>query len=714
MALEGLQLGQYRLLRLLGSGGMGEVYLAEDARIGQQVAIKVSRTEATSYPNSDVTKDALRLFQREAKAIAKLDHPHILPLFGYGEENINAMNLTYIVMPYRREGSFANWLQERGEAGLLSPQDVAHFISNAASALQYAHNNSIVHQDVKPSNFLIRTNLEDVNHPDLLLADFGIAKLSSATASVSHSIRGTPTYMAPEQWDGEPVYATDQYALAVVAYELLTGRAPFVGRQQQVMYQHLTVQPQPPSTLNPVLSKDVDAVLLKALKKKPEERFMSISAFANAFRQALQSTDASTIVRTPHLPESGNLHATLAISKAEAQTGTRRILTLPDGRQVVVTVPASAYDGQVLYLSGMDNPGSAGRSAGGLIITLFIQDISLPPTITNLEQTVPASNSSLVEAATSPLNSGTMVAAAQPSPVTPNISGASQKTFQRSGFFNAKALGLVALVLLVLLASVSFFYLRGVNQPGNSNIDVAATTHANDATAFASNANATAQANNATSTAQANNAVATAQATNATATAVTSNSNSNAYPPRGATLVLNDPLSGQDANQWSVDTECVFTGGSFHASVHGTGYFGYCGTSAITVNNFAYEVQMSIVRGDYGGIAFYINSASSTTESFYYFRIGTDSSYGLFINKGTGGFGQELQGGTSSTINTGLNQSNLIAVVASNNNFDLYVNKQFITTVKDSTYNSGYIGVIAVPRNSLTEVAFSNAKVWRF
>src|SRR5205814_1778424 len=143
-------------------------------------------------------------------------------------------------------------------------------------------------------------------------------------------------------------------------------------------YQHLTVQPQPPSTLNPVLSKDVDGVLLKALKKKPEERFMSISAFANAFREALQSTDASTIVRTPHLPDSGNLHATLAISKAEAQTGTRRILTLPDGRQVVVTVPAGAYDGQVLYLSGMGNPDSAGRSAGSLIITLFVQNISLP------------------------------------------------------------------------------------------------------------------------------------------------------------------------------------------------------------------------------------------------------------------------------------------------------------------------------------------------
>src|SRR5438445_11925964 len=110
MALEGLQLGQCRLLRLLGSGGMGEVYLAEDARIGQQVAIKVSRTEGAHYPNNHTSQDAVRLFQREAKAIAKLDHPRILPLYGYGEEQVNGITLTYLVMPYRREGSFVHWL----------------------------------------------------------------------------------------------------------------------------------------------------------------------------------------------------------------------------------------------------------------------------------------------------------------------------------------------------------------------------------------------------------------------------------------------------------------------------------------------------------------------------------------------------------------------------------------------------------------------------
>src|SRR5205085_6417455 len=106
------RLGQYRLLRLIGSGGMGEVYLAEDARINQQVAIKLSRTETTPYPEAEPVKEAARLFQREAKAIAQLDHPYILPLFSYGEEEVNGATLTYIVMPFRKEGSLTTWLRQ--------------------------------------------------------------------------------------------------------------------------------------------------------------------------------------------------------------------------------------------------------------------------------------------------------------------------------------------------------------------------------------------------------------------------------------------------------------------------------------------------------------------------------------------------------------------------------------------------------------------------
>ncbi len=339
MPLEGLQLGHYRLLRLLGSGGMGEVYLAEDTNINRQVAIKVIRTEASAYLSTDSAKESARLFQREVKAISGLDHPNILPLFDYGEEKVNEAILTYMVMPYRQENSLATWLEKRGNSALLSSWDVAHFIRQAASALQYAHDHQIIHQDVKPSNFLIRNNADNPDRPDLLLADFGVAKFSTATSSMSHSIRGTPTYMAPEQWSAEPVPATDQYALAVMAYELLAGRPPFQGPPMRMMYLHSYTQPQPPSTFNPRLSSAIDVVLLKALAKQPSDRFPSISAFANALQQAISNEELPTAPNI--LPETKgvDIRATLAISKTEALNGTRRTLTLPGGRQVTVTLP---------------------------------------------------------------------------------------------------------------------------------------------------------------------------------------------------------------------------------------------------------------------------------------------------------------------------------------------------------------------------------------
>jgi len=350
MALEGLQLGHYRLVSLLGTGGMGEVYLAEDVRIGQRVAIKVSRTEGIAYPDNDAVKDAQRLFQREARAIAQLDHPRILPLYTYGEEQIRGMDLTYIVMPYRNEGSFGVWLQRRRTSGLglLSTEDIAYFIGQAASALQYAHDHHIIHQDVKPANFLLRSNPEQLHRPDLLLADFGIAKMSSATASESHTSRGTPTYMAPEQWSGHPVEATDQYALAVMAYELLTGRSPFTGRQEQVMYQHLMTPPQPPSSLNGSLSPAIDTVILRALAKQPDERYPSIADFARELQHAI--TSAPTVYAPLPPPPAEDIRATLAISDVEAREGTTRTLTLPGGKKSSVSIPKGAYDGQILIL----------------------------------------------------------------------------------------------------------------------------------------------------------------------------------------------------------------------------------------------------------------------------------------------------------------------------------------------------------------------------
>jgi serine/threonine protein kinase len=358
MALEGTQLGKYRLVRLIGGGGMGDVYLGEDAHLNRQVAIKVVRSEGVAYPDGHASKDAIRLFQREMRAIAQLDHPHILPLYDYGEETLHTTTLVYMVMPFRHEGSLADWLRQRGLTEPLPLKDAAFLVSQATDALQHAHEQQIVHQDVKPSNFLIRRKKDATRLPDLFLADFGIARISSMTSSMSHASRGTPTYMAPEQWNGDPVSATDQYALAIMTYELLTGRAPFRGRPEQLMYQHFQTPPPPASSLQPGLPASIDAVLLHALAKKPDERFASIAEFAVAFDEALSGR--------------GDLFGTLAMSEGEAARGAQRELLLPGGRKVQVTVPPGAEDGQRLRIEDLGDPYYTGGPAGALILILTI------------------------------------------------------------------------------------------------------------------------------------------------------------------------------------------------------------------------------------------------------------------------------------------------------------------------------------------------------
>src|SRR6266576_5592725 len=350
MALEELQNGRYRFLRLLGSGGMGEVYLMNDTRVNRQVAIKIIRSESAPYPGSEAAKDAARLFQREARAIAALDHPNILPLYDFGEETHDDTTMSYMVMPFCTEGSLAGWLRQSVSA-TLPPQDIAQLVEQAADALQYAHDHQVIHLDVKPSNFLLRSNKKNPNRPTLLLADFGIARSSVTVASSSRTIRGTPTSMAPEQWSSNPVPATDQYALAVMIYEMLVGHAPFVGSMEQVMYQHFSAQPLSPSTYNPQLPPAVDSVILRALAKQPEDRFPSIADFAAAFEQATQSSPNLLLLGSEETIASDiHIRATLAISHGEAQLGTNRVITLPGGQHVNVTIPAGVSDGHILRL----------------------------------------------------------------------------------------------------------------------------------------------------------------------------------------------------------------------------------------------------------------------------------------------------------------------------------------------------------------------------
>ena len=758
MPLEGLQLGHYRLLRLIGSGGMGEVYLAEDPRINRQVAVKVIRTEASSYANSLSNQDAARLFQREAKAIAMLDHPYILPLYDYGEEPLNGAVFTYLVMPFRPEGSLTNWMRQRGDQ-LLSSGDVEHFIHQAATALQYAHDRQIIHQDVKPSNFLIRENRDLPNRPDLLLTDFGVAKLSTATSSVSHSIRGTPTYMAPEQWSGDPVPATDQYALAVMAYELLVGRPPFHGPPMRMMYLHSNTPVQPPSTLNPQLSADVDAVLLCALAKQPQSRFASISAFANAFRQAMHGIDAPTLISaqsTQPPTDSKDISVTLAISQAEAIYGTQRKLTLPNGRQIQVIVPANAYDGQILRLDALSDPGGSNVSVGVLMLRLAVKQVAEPVTPfvgnsdsafpmsdPNLLKTLPASNPNLQ--ATMPAASNPHLFAAPQAPVTPIPPMFVQPQLQsqpppKKAGFSVKVALLVGLALLIVFASAGFFvYTTAHNQSINTaQANATTTAQANAANTAQTSLTATGQANalstaraSGAATAQANtlataqaNGVASAQITATAAAIATAQANANAtasashtsdpYPPYTGTLALSDPLSSNNqGNGWDEYANnvsaCSFTGGAYQVKETKNQYYADC-FSTPYFGNFAYQVQMQIAQGDCGGIIF---RADASHALFYFFRVCQDGSYALLRYVDNTNTNAVMLGeGNSNAIQTGPGATNIIAAVANSDQISLYANNQYIASAVDNNYSVGHIALFAQSEGNTTDVNFSNLMVW--
>ena len=370
MATEELQDGRYHRSRLLGSGGMGEVYLMQDTRVTRQVAIKVIRSEGASYPDSSTASGAARLFQREARAIAALEHSNILPLYDFGEETRDGATITYMVMPYCADGSLEDWLRQRGSR-LLPPRTVAYLVEQAAEALQYAHEHEVIHLDVKPSNFLLRSNKKNPDRPTLLLADFGIARNFTTVSSSSHTIRGTPTSMAPEQWSSNPVFATDQYALAVMAYELLAGRPPFVGGMEQLMYQHFSVQPSPPSSFNSKLSAAIDTVILRALSKKPEDRFPTVTDFASALLKATQQTStADAVEQSTNEQDALASYATLDVSQSEANAGISRLITLPGGKKMDVVIPAGVRDGQVIRLPA---PNGSGEQSDELVLTVAIK-----------------------------------------------------------------------------------------------------------------------------------------------------------------------------------------------------------------------------------------------------------------------------------------------------------------------------------------------------
>lgn len=271
----GKQFGHYRLMSLLGKGGFAEVYLGQHVYLDTHAAIKVMDTELTS--------EYVELFRTEARNLARLIHPHIVRLLDFGIED----TMPYLVMDYAPHGTLR---RQYARGAQLPVATVISHVRQVAEALQFAHDEKLVHRDVKPENMLLGRNNE------ILLSDFGIAVVAHSTRSLrTQDDIGTVSYMAPEQLQKKSRPASDQYALGVIAYEWLTGTLPFTGAPIEVAMQHLTEAPPPLRQIVPTLSPAIEQVVLRALTKDPEKRFDSIREFARALEQASYSETAPTV-----------------------------------------------------------------------------------------------------------------------------------------------------------------------------------------------------------------------------------------------------------------------------------------------------------------------------------------------------------------------------------------------------------------------------------
>jgi predicted ATPase/serine/threonine protein kinase/DNA-binding CsgD family transcriptional regulator len=281
---EGQQLGNYRLLHLIGQGSFAEVYLGEHLHLGTQAAIKVL--------HSQFTREEKEQFYTEARTLARLIHPHIIRIHDFAVED----GIPFLVMDYAPNGS----LRQRHPRGTRVPlATIVSYVKQVADALDYIHEQKLIHRDVKPENMLLGRNNE------VLLTEFDIAIIAlSSRSQQTQEAAGAIAYMAPEQLRGRPRTASDQYSLAVVVYEWLSGDPPFSGLPREIFSQHLSAPPPPLHTKVPPISPAIEHVVLKALAKEPKERFASLQAFARAFEEAF---NPESLRRTLFTPSSGDL-----------------------------------------------------------------------------------------------------------------------------------------------------------------------------------------------------------------------------------------------------------------------------------------------------------------------------------------------------------------------------------------------------------------------
>ena len=656
---EGEQLGNYRLERLLGRGGFAEVYLGEHVYLKTPAAIKLLHT-------TEADQKHLEGFLREAQAIAKLVHPHIVRVLEFGLDGETA----FLVMDYASNGTLRQRYPRKTQLSLTT---ILPYVKQVSVALQYAHDAKIIHRDVKPENMLLGRGDE------VLLSDFGVALLAHSSSSLSlQEVAGTAAYMAPEQFQGKPRFASDQYALGLVVYEWLTGDLPFHGSFIELGTQHLFTAPAPLHEKVPMISSGVEDVILRALAKAPQDRYASVEEFAKELERAAGSSHSASVTAaelpllptipgfhqeaSPHIPRRIVLKPVLVSSHPASMTIAELPLALITLRAHQETSPRIPRPVQV----GTDEPGTSQGFFGKTAYADTSGQIPVP----DVQRHTPSVQRSLMPA--------TRWRKRRVMPIT-----------------------LTSLVLLFVVTGLLWFNRVPLNPAGGGR----SITPPPSATSIQISQIQDSQRGG-------GSIISSTSATGEPAPAL--------YGVKGQ-LVLDNPLNNnQTSGSWHLTkanklTGCHITNGAYDIKELDNEYCLADEPSSLT--DFVYQIDMTIIQGPQAGIVFRVID----NQQFYYdFEVGVDGSYRLYRSDPTPDvYDPIILQGTSPAIQKGYNRLNQLAVKAIGPRIFLYVNSQLVGETQDSNYSIGNVGVRIVDEDGkaihgrgYSEASYRNAKVW--
>jgi len=670
--LEGKTLDRYDLQRLMGKGGMADVYLSYDFHFNREVAVKVFKRE---------DENLLRRFVREAHLMASLSNAHLMPIYDAGSTVLDGNNIYYIVMPFMEGGT----LRARIRNNPVSPSEACRYLSDIADALDYIHGQGIIHRDIKSSNILLDANGR------CYLSDFGIARASTDSTQMTSTgnIMGTVDYLAPElvETDQRANARSDLYSLGVLLFEMVTGALPFRGENQiAVVAMHVSKRPPSPRSIVPTLSRSVERVIYKALEKRPEQRYDSATKMAEAFCRAATKQP----LPDEQLADPPWNQATLAISGEYVQDTPHLAQVQEVYRPPSVTGPMPAARSTSIYPEG-----SLSRS-------LPAYASYSPPQ--NMKRRSPARTRAIIVTI--------MAVLALLAVLVPAVYVLATQSYRQAA---DKAHALATSQAMRNLTATA--RLAAANATATQQVQSATATAQARATATAqANATATQQALNATATAQAL-ATATAQA-NAVASATASVIQAATAGPLIYSDSFSNPQDGTQVTGWdSGQNACSFEQDGYHvmAKFGVVGGLQGCYQSEQQFQNSTVKVDMQIASGQSGGLFFRANNQG--IDSGYLFEVDSNGNYRLSSSPDFTKGRATLQDWTaSSALNKGFHVKNTLEVIMQGNNLKLYANGGFLTAVQDATFpDAGYIGLQASTnnQNQTADVVYTNLNVYQ-